>query len=87
MKPFGEAIKALEHREGRAMNFIFALQILYNGRKLYRLSWKKRNTFLFMEDGIIFMNKPCYKGQVKFKNAYPFMMTFDDIYSEDWFIY
>lgn len=87
MAPFGEALKALEQRNGIAMNFIFALEFLHNGHKLYRLSWKKRNTYLFLNDGIISLNKPSHRGQTKFNGYYPYMMSYKDIYAEDWFIY
>lgn len=87
MRPFGEVLTAIENRNGRAINFIFALEFLHNGHKLYRLSWKNKFKFIYLKNGILFSNKVCHKNQRKLNEGYPFVMRYEDIYAEDWFIF
>lgn len=78
---------AINDRQGRAVNFLFAIYYLKQGGKLMRISWDEQNSYIFMKDGILFHNKPYHKEQIKINEVgYPYVMCEEDIYAEDWIV-
>jgi len=82
-----EKLNLINKRNGRACNFIMALASVNMGEKMTRISWNDFDSYVLIVNGILVHNKPFLDGQEKiFDKYYPFILSPEDIWIDDWII-
>ena len=72
----------------RVENFIHALEKLNYGYRMTRLSWIRDDAecdgYVYIKNGLLLHNKPYHPDQKPVLGGYPYVMTYHDVYLDDW---